>query len=63
MIDLRQLRETPDRFKNGAKAKNIHVDIDRILTLDEQRRAMMTKIETLRAEQKKIEKDLGPQIG
>jgi len=63
MIDLRQLRENPDRFKAGAKAKNIHVDIDRLLAFDENRRSLMTRAEGLRAEQKRLEKESGPQIG
>jgi seryl-tRNA synthetase len=63
MIDLKQLRENPQRFKDGCVKKNIHVDIDRLLSLDEQRRAAMTQAEHTRAEQRKIEKDLGPQIG
>ncbi|MBX3357721.1 MAG: serine--tRNA ligase [Phycisphaeraceae bacterium] len=63
MIDLKQLRENPDRFRDGAAKKSIPVDFDRLLSLDEQRRALMTRQESLRAEQKKIEKDLGPQIG
>lgn len=63
MIDLRQLRENPDRFKAGSKAKNIPVDIDRILALDEQKRQLVTRIEHLRAEQNRIAKESGPQIG
>ena len=34
MIDLKQLRADPDRFKRGARDKNILVDIERILKLD-----------------------------
>ena len=63
MIDLKQLRENPARFKDGATKKNIAVDIDRLVSLDEQRRAAMTQAENARAEQRKIEKELGPQIG
>jgi seryl-tRNA synthetase len=63
MIDLRQLRDNPQRFKDGCAKKNIPVDIDRLLALDEQRRAAMTAAESARAEQRKIEKELGPQIG
>ena len=63
MIDLKQLRENPARFALGAKAKNIHVDIERIVALDEEKRRYQTEAERLRSEQKKIEKDLGPQIG
>src|SRR5580765_8473537 len=63
MVDLKQLRENPGRFKDGAQKKNIAVDIDRLVSLDEQRRAAMTQAENARAEQRKIEKELGPQIG
>jgi seryl-tRNA synthetase len=63
MIDLKQLRENPARFKDGARKKGIAVDVDRLVTLDEQRRAAMTAAENARAEQRKIEKELGPQIG
>jgi seryl-tRNA synthetase len=63
MIDLRQLRENPARFRDGAAKKGFSIDFDRLLALDERRRAAMTEQENLRAEQKRIEKDLGPQIG
>ncbi len=63
MIDLKQLREDPDRFKRGAAEKKMAVDIDRLVALDEQRRALMVDQESKRAEQKKISKEIGPQIG
>ncbi|MBS0190491.1 MAG: serine--tRNA ligase [Phycisphaerales bacterium] len=63
MIDLRLLRENPGNYKAGAKAKNIPVDIDRILALDEDKRRLLTRIEHLRAEQNKIAKESGPLIG
>ncbi|MCA9289640.1 MAG: serine--tRNA ligase [Phycisphaerales bacterium] len=63
MIDLKRLREDPDRFKAGARDKNIDVDIEHVLRLDERRRQLMTEQEVRRAEQKKISKVVGPQIG
>ena len=63
MIDLKALRDDPARFKQGAADKQMQVDIDRILALDTQRRELMTRQETLRAEQKKIAKESGPKIG
>jgi seryl-tRNA synthetase len=63
MIDLKQLRDNPGRYREGCRRKNIHADIDRILVLDEQRRAAMTQIEALRAEQNKLAKESGPLIG
>jgi len=34
MIDIRQLRENPERFRQGARDKNAEVDFDRLLALD-----------------------------
>lgn len=63
MIDLKQLRADPDRFKRGARDKGIDVDIERLLKLDEQRRSLLSEQETKRAEQKKLSAEIGPQIG
>jgi seryl-tRNA synthetase len=59
MIDLKQLREDPQRFKDGAAAKNIAVDIDRFLALDEERRRLQTEQEQKKAEQNRIGKEVG----
>ncbi len=63
MIDLKQLREQPERFKTGASRKRIPVDLDRVLTLDERKRALQTEQETLRADQNRLAKESGPLIG
>ncbi len=63
MIDLRQLREDPERFRTGAARKGITVHIDGILELDEQRRRVLTELETMRAEQNRLAKEAGPRIG
>lgn len=63
MIDLKQLRENPSRFKEGAARKGVGVDIDRLVELDEQRRSLMAEQESLRAEQGRLSKEAGPQIG
>ncbi|QOJ01521.1 MAG: serine--tRNA ligase [Phycisphaeraceae bacterium] len=63
MIDLKQLRENPARFALGAKAKNIPVDIERLLELDGERRRLQAEADRLRAEQNRLAKESGPQIG
>ena len=63
MIDLKALREDPERFKDGCRKKNSKVDIDHLLRLDTQRRELMSKAEGLRAEQKQMAKASGPKIG
>lgn len=63
MIDLKALRENPGHFKDGASRKGMAVEIDRLLGLDEQKRSAQTRREQLRAEQTRLEKELGPQLG
>lgn len=63
MIDLKQLRENPQRFIDGARDKKIAADIPRLLELDQQRRALMAEQETKRSEQKKLSKEMGPALG
>lgn len=63
MIDIKALRADPEHFRRGAKRKRTSVDIDHILKLDEQRRAMLQEAESLRAEQRTIAKSTGQQIG
>ena len=63
MIDIKLLRENPQRFIDGAAAKNIDVDIALLLELDEQKRVLTRQREEHRAEQKKLSKEIGPQIG
>lgn len=63
MIDLKQLRADPQRFIDGASEKNIAVDVPRLLELDAQRRSLMSEQEARRAEQKRLSKEIGPQLG
>ncbi len=63
MIDLKLLREDPDRFRHGAARKNYTVDIDRVLELDAHRREIQTRQQTLQAEANKAAKESGPLIG
>ncbi len=63
MIDLKDLRERPDRYRDGCRKKGMAVDIDRLLVLDERRRSLSTQRDAVRAEQGKVEKEIGPQIG
>lgn len=63
MIDLKQLRADPDRFKRGARDKNIDVDVERVLRLDHELRTLKTQMEDRRAEQNRLSKEIGPQIG
>ncbi len=63
MIDLKALRDDPERFREGARLKNTDVDIDRLLELDATQRELTTRQQELRAEQNRLSKEMGPKIG
>jgi seryl-tRNA synthetase len=59
MLDLRLIRERPDFVKEQIAKLFTEAPIDQILELDERRRAMLTEVETLRAELNKGSKQTG----
>jgi len=63
MIDIRLIRETPDKVKQLLlnKGADCSLEIDRILALDTRRRALIAGSETDKAEQNKVSKQI-PQI-
>ncbi|MGH8072274.1 MAG: serine--tRNA ligase [Candidatus Entotheonellia bacterium] len=56
MLDIAFIREFPEVVKAGAKKKRMQVDVDRLLDVDRQRRALITEIEQLRAERNRHSK-------
>ncbi len=63
MIDLKDLRDNPARYREGCARKQMPVDIDRVLLLDASRRELLAEQEALRAEQNRLAKETGPRIG
>ncbi|MDP2685472.1 MAG: serine--tRNA ligase [bacterium] len=48
MLDVKYIRENIELVKNNCKNRNVIIDIDRFLELDEKRRALITNIDELR---------------
>lgn len=63
MIDLKDLRENPDRYRRAAQLKRIDVDIDRLLDLDAKRRALDAARQQITAEKNSIGKEIGQLAG
>lgn len=63
MIDLKDLRENPEIYRAGARAKNTDVDVDEVLRLDAEKRRLQTEQEEARSEQKRLGKETGPRLG
>jgi seryl-tRNA synthetase len=56
MLDIAFIREFSDLVKAGAQKKRLYVDVDRLLAIDRERRALITVIENLRAERNRTSK-------
>lgn len=63
MIDLKELRSDPQRFRDGAANKGSDVDIDKLLKLDSDLRDAMTRQQELTAEKNRIGKEIGQLAG
>ena len=64
MIDIKFLRENPDAVRASQKGRGEDVTIvDRVLVIDEIRRAALSEFETLRAEQNALSKSVGAAKG
>jgi seryl-tRNA synthetase len=53
MLSLSFIREHPDLVKEGARKKGESAPVDEILTVDRERRELLTRVEQLKAEQKR----------
>ena len=58
MLDIKFVRENSDKVKQAVQNKNINLDIDRLLDLDTQRRALTTESESLQATKNQVSKEI-----
>src|SRR5579859_3304456 len=58
MVDLKDLRENPDKYRRGAELKGVRVDIDALLRADEQRLSAQKEFEKYRSEQNEASKQI-----
>lgn len=56
MLDIKYIRENPDKVKENCKNRLCDVNIDSLLELDNKKRDLVTKIEALQAERNKSSK-------
>ena len=59
MLDVRAVREDPDRFRKGLARRNLADAVDELLELDERRRELTVRVEELRATQNRASKAIG----
>ena len=60
MLDLNLIREQPDLVRQVMRARQMDpAPVDRLLELDEQRRALIQEVEKLKAERNSVSKEIG----
>jgi len=59
MLDMKFIREHPDLVKAAVENKNDHADVEKIIELDNQRRAIITEVEELKARRNKASEQIG----
>ncbi|PYC66020.1 serine--tRNA ligase [Streptomyces tateyamensis] len=61
MLDITEIREHPQRVERALAKRAVHIDLTAFLALDEKCRHGKTEAETLRAERKKISREIAQQ--
>ncbi len=57
MLDIKFIRENPEKVKSACTSKNIKIDVDAFLDLDKKTRDLQQQIENLRAQKNKLGKE------
>lgn len=58
MIDLKLLIENPEKVKKAILKKQYKGDLDKVISLDQEKRALLHEVENLKARQNKISKEI-----
>jgi len=55
MLDIKFIRENPEKVKQSCLKRQVKIDIDKILYLDSQKRKLLQKMDNLKAERRKTQ--------
>ncbi len=58
MIDLKLLRDDPERIRAALKKRNSDIDLDRIIEMEKQRRAGMTEVQELKSKRNALSEEI-----
>jgi seryl-tRNA synthetase len=48
MLDLKFIRENPDKVKKAISDRGMDIDVDKVLSLDKERRSLIKELDELR---------------
>ena len=58
MLDIKFIRQNPEKVKEGCQKKRVKVDIDRFLEIDRQRKETIQALELIRAQKNQASKEI-----
>jgi len=58
MLDIKFIRQNPEKVKEGCKKKGVDINIDELLEIDKKRREILKKVEEIRAQKNKASKEI-----
>ena len=56
MLDIKFIRENKDIVAEGAKKKHVEIDIDKLISIDDERLKILKEVEDLRSEVNRVSK-------
>ncbi|MEA1958468.1 MAG: serine--tRNA ligase [Chloroflexota bacterium] len=59
MLDIKFIRENPDTVREALRNRQSNDSIDDVLALDEQRRALLVDVESMKARRNEVSKEIG----
>ena len=62
MLDLKLIRSQPEEIAENCRKRNAHVDIEKLLELDEQVRQITTEVDSIRQRRNEISKEMKGKI-
>ena len=62
MLDLKLIRSQPKEIAENCRKRNVHVDIEKLLELDEQVRQITTEVDSVRQRRNEISKEMKGKI-
>ncbi len=58
MLDIALIRDNPEAIKDGIRKKRMKMDVDELLTVDEEVRSLRAEVENLRADRNRLSKEV-----
>ena len=58
MLNIKRVRENPEEVREGLRKRSGEYDIDSVLQIDDQRRALLAEVEEKKAEKNRVSKEI-----